>query len=117
MIRKISITNFKAIQHFHNLPLQQFTAFIGTNGSGKSSVMKALRILHTCLTQNIQEAFSVWGGLDKVCNYHAAQAETAVSQFGFKQKYQPILFWMESNSNYCQFHQQLNQSPAPLFFP
>lgn len=40
MIKKISIVNFKAIKDCLNLPLQPFTAFIGNNGSGKSSVME-----------------------------------------------------------------------------
>ena len=99
MIEKISITNFKAIEHCLNLPLQPFTAFIGNNGSGKSSVMEALRTLHLCLTENIEEAFKIWGGLDKVRNYHALQEESTVSQFGFKQKNQPIVIWLQSKVN------------------
>ncbi|MBX9732871.1 MAG: AAA family ATPase [Chitinophagaceae bacterium] len=108
MIKKISITNFKAIQHCLNLPLQPFTVFIGNNGSGKSSVMEALRTLHMCLTQNIQEAFSVWGGLDKVRNYHGEQTETTVSQFGFKQKHQPIIIWMECEVNKKVYEYQVS---------
>ena len=108
MIKKISITNFKAIQHCLNLPLHPFTAFIGNNGSGKSSVMEALRTLHMCLTQNIQEAFSVWGGLDKVRNYHGEQTETTVSQFGFKQKHQPIIIWMECEVNKMVYEYQVS---------
>ena len=80
MIQKISITNFKAIEHCLNLPLQPFTVFIGNNCSGKSSVMEALRTLQLCLTTNLQEAFSIWGGLDKVRNYHAGQTEATVSR-------------------------------------
>lgn len=108
MIQKISITNFKAIQHCLNLSLQPFTAFIGNNGSGKSSIMEALRTLHLCLTQNIQDAFSIWGGLDKVRNYHAEQAETTISQFGFKQKHQPITFWMECKLNEKVYEYQVS---------
>lgn len=99
MIEKISITNFKAIEHCLNLPVQPFTAFIGNNGSGKSSVMEALRTLHLCLTKNIEDAFNIWGGLDKVRNYHALQDEASVSQFGFKQKHKPITFWIQCKLN------------------
>lgn len=108
MIEKISITNFKAIEHCLNLPLQPFTAFIGNNGSGKSSVMEALRTLHLCLTKNIEEAFSIWGGLDKVRNYHAVQEETTVSQFGFKQKHQPITFWLQCKVNEKVYEYQVS---------
>jgi predicted ATPase len=106
MIEKLSITNFKAIQQCLNLPLQSFTAFIGNNGSGKSSVIEALRTLHICLTKNIEEAFSIWGGLDKVRNYHAIQDEVTISQFGFKQKNQPILFWLQCKVNGKKYEYQ-----------
>ncbi|NBP68864.1 MAG: hypothetical protein EBR30_08915 [Cytophagia bacterium] len=95
MIEKISITNFKAIEHSLNLPLQPFTAFIGNNGSGKSSIMEALRTLHLCLTTNMQEAFAIWGGLDKVRNYHALQEEATISDYGFKQRHKPITFQLQ----------------------
>lgn len=99
MIEKINIANFKAIEQCLNLPLQPFTAFIGNNGSGKSSVMEALRTLHLCLTTNMQEAFTVWGGLDKVRNYHALQDEATISEFGFKQKHKPISFVLHCKVN------------------
>jgi predicted ATPase len=108
MIKKLSIVNFKAIKDCLNLPLQPFTAFIGNNGSGKSSVMEAMRTIHLCLTKNIEEAFSIWGGLDKVRNYHALQDEASVSQFGFKQKHQPIIFWLEAELNGKQYEYQVS---------
>jgi predicted ATPase len=108
MITKITITHFKAIQHCLNLSLQPFTAFIGNNGSGKSSVMEALRTIHLTLTKNIEEAFSIWGGLDKIRNYHALQDEQSVSQFGFKQKHQPILIWMECLVNEKKYEYQVS---------
>lgn len=108
MIKKITITNFKAIQHCLNLPLQPFTAFIGNNGSGKSSAMEAMRTLHLCLTKNIEDAFSIWGGLDKVRNYNALQDEATVSQFGFKQKHQPITLWLESELDGKKYEYQVS---------
>lgn len=108
MIKKISIVNFKAIKDCLNLPLQPFTAFIGNNGSGKSSVMEAMRTIHLCLTKNIEEAFAIWGGLDKVRNYHALQDEASVSQFGFKQKHQPIIFWFEAELNGKKYEYQVS---------
>lgn len=112
MIKKISIINFKALQECLNLPLQPFTAFIGNNGSGKSSVLEALRTLHLCLTQNMEDAFAVWGGLDKIRNYNATQTEMSTSQFGFKQKHQPITIWLECavNGKNYEYHVSLNLS-------
>lgn len=108
MIEKISIVNFKAIKDCLNLPLQPFTSFIGNNGSGKSSVIEAMRTLHICLTKNIEDAFSIWGGLDKVRNYHALQDEFTVSQFGFKQKHQPITLWLEALLNGRNYQYQVS---------
>lgn len=108
MITKISITNFKAIQDCLNLSLQPFTAFIGNNGSGKSSIMEALRTVHLTLTKNIEDAFAIWGGLDKVRNYNAIQDETTISQFGFKQKHQPIVIWMECLVNGKKYEYQVS---------
>ena len=108
MIERISLTNFKAIDQCLSLPLQPFTAFIGNNGSGKSSVMEALRTLHLCLTTNIQEAFAIWGGLDKIRNYHALQDEATISGFGFKQKHKPITFWLKCKVNEKIYHYSLS---------
>ncbi len=108
MITKISITNFKAIQHCLNLPLQPFTAFIGNNGSGKSSVMEALRTIYLSLTENIEEAFGIWGGLDKLRNYHALQDSPTISQFGFKQKHQPIVVWLQAKLNDNTYEYQVS---------
>jgi predicted ATPase len=108
MIKKISIVNFKGIKDCLNLPLQPFTAFIGNNGSGKSSVMEAMRTIYLCLTKNIEDAFSIWGGLDKVRNYHALQDAATISQFGFKQKHQPITFWLEADIEGKKYEYQVS---------
>jgi predicted ATPase len=108
MIQNISISNFKAIQHFAQpLPLQWFTAFIGNNGSGKSSVIEALRTLQLCLSTNIEEAFNIWGGLDKIRNYNAIQAEPTTSIFGFKEKHQPIHFHLQCQIGTNNFEYQV----------
>lgn len=108
MITKIGIINFKAIQHTLNLPLQPFTAFIGNNGSGKSSVIEALRVLQISLTHNIEEAFAIWGGLDKVRNYHALQETATISDFGFKRKHKPITFLLDVLLYDKIFHYQVS---------
>lgn len=108
MITKISITNFKAIQNWLELPLAPFSVFIGNNGSGKSSVMEALRTLHLALTKSIAEAFEIWGGLDKVRNYNAIQDEITVTQFGFKQKYQPVIIRIECLLENKKFEYQVS---------
>lgn len=72
MIRHIFIENFKAIHNGTYVPFQPFTVFIGNNGSGKSSIMEALRSLQTAIVYDLDEAFKEWGGLERVRNYNAS---------------------------------------------
>ena len=44
MIENVLLNNFKATHHMYALPLKPFTVFISNNGSGKSSVLEALRL-------------------------------------------------------------------------
>ena len=59
MITQISIKHYKAINECNKLSLQAFTAFIGNNGSGKSSAIEALRTLHLAVTDNLEAAFEI----------------------------------------------------------
>lgn len=99
MILNIEIFHFKAIQHLPELPLQPFTAFVGNNGSGKSSVIECLRILQTSITNNIEEAFSAWGGLDQVRNYNAIQEFPDKTAFGVDRKHYPIIINIKCKIN------------------
>ncbi|HLG39600.1 MAG TPA: AAA family ATPase, partial [Chitinophagaceae bacterium] len=72
MIKRVEIENFKAIYKKIDFPLQPFTVFIGNNGTGKSSVIEALRLLQLAARRGLNEAFLEWGGLDKVRNYNAS---------------------------------------------
>src|ERR1700722_795755 len=71
MILRVAIENFKAIHKKAEIPFQPFAVFIGNNGSGKSSVMEALRTLQKAVNGGLDEAFREWGGLDKIRNYNA----------------------------------------------
>jgi predicted ATPase len=71
MITNVSIENFKAIHKMETLPMQPFSVFIGNNGSGKSSVLEAIRLIQYSVTSGLNIAFKEWGGLDRVRNYNA----------------------------------------------
>jgi predicted ATPase len=90
MIKRLSINFFKAIVHCEQLPLQPFTVFIGNNGSGKSSAMEALRVLHIAVADDLQEAFSNWKGLDSIRNYMATMVGSEAGAFGFRKREEPI---------------------------
>jgi predicted ATPase len=44
MISNLSVQNFKSLRHIH-IDLQQFTIFVGANGSGKSSILQSLNLI------------------------------------------------------------------------
>lgn len=108
MIKQISIKHYKAIKECNKLSLQPFTAFIGNNGSGKSSAIEALRTLHLAVTNNLEAAFEMWGGLDKVRNYNAKQETPTNTVFGFVQKHQPIIIELQAELNGKLFEYQVH---------
>jgi len=56
MIQKVYIENFKAIHKAADLPLQPFTVFIGNNGTGKSSVIEAMKLLQDAVVLGLEES-------------------------------------------------------------
>jgi len=96
MINRVFIENFKAIYRAASLPLQPFTVFIGNNGTGKSSLLEALRILQVAVNTNVIEAFRDWGGLSAVRNYNAFLEQESITETGFKKVYEPITISFEA---------------------
>ena len=90
MIKGVTIQYFKAIKQCNNLQLQPFTVFIGNNGSGKSSVLEALKMLQTAVTEDLQQAFQQWKGIDKVRHFSALHNSPVVNELGFIQKEEPV---------------------------
>lgn len=118
MIKQINISYYKSITQSGDLALQPFTAFIGNNGSGKSSAIEALRTLHIAVTQDLQAAFEMWGGLDKVRNYHAMQEDTNSSIFNFPQRQRPIRIRLqvELNNKTFDYQVEININPDGDFY-
>lgn len=108
MITEVSIHYFKAIEVCEGLPLQPFTAFVGNNGSGKSSVMEALQTLQRCVSWDVETAFKRWGGLEKVRNYRANQEHSTISDYGFVQQHRPICWHIEATVEGEQYEYQVS---------
>jgi len=60
MLEKVFIENFKAIGKGTTIPLQSFAVFIGNNGTGKSSIIEALKVLQLAIMTDLDEAFRDW---------------------------------------------------------
>lgn len=65
-ITSLRIKSFKAIQDTGVLKPRALTAFIGDNGTGKSSVLESLRFLRTLSIGTLDEALAPFGGYEHV---------------------------------------------------
>lgn len=108
MIQSVLVENFKAINKAVSFPLQPFTVFIGNNGTGKSSVIEALKLLQDAVTTNLGEAFKNWGGLDKIRNYNALLPKEEITEKGFKKKIKPVIISVIALLNQKKYEYQVH---------
>jgi len=62
-LQTVRVRNFKAVRDSKAIRFTPLTAFIGDNGSGKSSVIEALEALRTMVLQGLDAAMRPWRGL------------------------------------------------------
>ena len=55
-LSSFQLRNFKAVRNSGRLKLTPLTAFIGYNGSGKSSIVEALETVRTLVLQGLDQA-------------------------------------------------------------
>lgn len=100
MIQKVFIENFKAIHTGTDLPIQPFTVFIGNNGTGKSSIIEALRALQIAVTFDLDKAFKEWGGLERIRNYNADLSKKSIHKFGINPDiFEPFVIALTASVN------------------
>jgi predicted ATPase len=118
MIKRVSIENFKAIYKKADFPLQPFTVFIGNNGTGKSSVIEALRALQLATSRGLNEAFQEWGGLDKVRNYNASLQNRELNSDSSTKLFEPLsikLSALVNNKNF-DYEVKINVSRDGVYY-
>jgi len=91
LLRRLRIRNFKAIRDSGSLELTRFTALIGNNGSGKSSVLEALDTLRTLVVQDVDAAMQLWKGIEHIRNKSKAR-QTRHTETGSERSSKPIAF-------------------------
>lgn len=62
------LINFKAVRNSGRLKLTPLTAFIGHNGSGKSSLVEALETVRTLTLHGLDQAMIPWHGFEYIHN-------------------------------------------------
>lgn len=115
MITRIYIENFKAIYKAADFDIQPFTIFIGNNGTGKSSIVEALRALQTAGKSGLNEAFKEWGGLDKIMNYNAAVPQSGTD---LKMLFHPLTIGLSAlvNEKTFDYNVKINVGPDGVYY-
>lgn len=62
------LKNFKAVQDSKTIKFAPLTAFIGNNGSGKSSIVEGLETLQSLALHGIDAAMQPWHGIEYIWN-------------------------------------------------
>ena len=62
------VKHFKAVQDSKTIKFTPLTAFIGNNGSGKSSIVEGLETLQTLSLHGLDAAMVPWHGFEHIWN-------------------------------------------------
>jgi predicted ATPase len=62
------LKHFKAVRDSKTIKFTPLTAFIGNNGSGKSSIVEGLETLHTLALHGLDAAMQPWHGFEYIWN-------------------------------------------------
>lgn len=118
MIKSIRIQNFKSVIDSGKIELKNINAFIGNNGTGKSSIIEAIQLLQDLvITYNFNDVFKKWGGLEKVRNKYSDIESLNVKQntkeklrknkFGIERSNLPISIQLEAKINKSLFDYEI----------
>ncbi len=93
MIKNIEVKNFKAIKQA-KVTLTPLTAFIGYNGMGKSSLLEALQMFKSIVTEGLDAAVRPWREFEHIY-YKGKKSSKQYEIDGIKDFYSPIQFIFE----------------------
>lgn len=80
-LTSIRVKQFKAVDDSGTLKLGSLTAFVGYNGTGKSSIIEACEFLKTYAISGIEAAVSPWYGYEHILWQGAERRKHASSPF------------------------------------
>jgi predicted ATPase len=90
MIKNIEVKNFKAIEQA-KVKLTPLTAFIGYNGTGKSSLLEALETFQVIVTDGLEKSMSRWRKFDHI-HYKGKKKQRKFNNAGIEYAYAPMEF-------------------------
>jgi predicted ATPase len=123
-LKSIAVENFKAVRRSGTVALTPLTAFIGNNGSGKSSLIEALQAYREILMRGLDFAFERWHGLEYALNKLAPRKrdgffdETMPMKFHWKGSWErsafnaSMLVGLSSGKNMARIRNELLKLPT-----
>lgn len=66
LLKSVAIENFKAVRRSGTVKFTPLTAFIGNNGSGKSSLIEALETYRSIVLEGLDAAMDRWHGMEHI---------------------------------------------------
>jgi predicted ATPase len=67
-LQSFRLKNFKAVRDSSSIKFTPLTVFIGNNGSGKSSIIEGLEMLHTIVIADLDTAMAPWRDFRDILN-------------------------------------------------
>jgi predicted ATPase len=112
ILKMTAVENFKAVQKSGNVVLTPVTAFIGNNGSGKSSLIEAMQTYRGILLGGLDSALDRWHGLEYVWNKRATHDLRATRKRGEILE-NPVSFHFKGIWGRGAFNVQMVIAPTP----
>lgn len=78
-LQSFRLKNFKAVRDSGVIKFTPLTAFIGNNGSGKSSIIEGLEMLYTVVTEGLDKSLEPWRGFEHIINKAVSRDLTPLS--------------------------------------
>jgi predicted ATPase len=123
MIKNIEVKNFKAIEQAR-VKLTPLTAFIGYNGMGKSSMLEALQMFKTIVSEGLDAAVRPWREFEHIY-YKGKNKKRKFLKDGIEMQFAPMEFMFnaklaaKSTMNPSKFSTSIGQentSSGNIFF-
>lgn len=91
-LQSIAVENFKSLQKSGSIRLKPLTAIIGSNGSGKSSLLEAVETYRKIVLGGLDAALEDWNGFEHVRHKAVQHAMTGAAAADPSRQYKPMRF-------------------------
>jgi predicted ATPase len=91
-LQSIAVENFKSLQKSGVVRLKPLTAIIGSNGSGKSSLLEAVETYRKIVLGGLDAALEDWSGFEQIRHKSVQHAMISAAAADPSRQYKPMRF-------------------------